>query len=148
VPDAVIELTPGDVRDVLARLSRAPEGAPLAALCLGTPHFSLEEWRRFAPLLRAAAPARGLPIYVNTGRATLDAARAEGLLDGLEAHGLVPVADTCTYVTAILREIDGVVMTNSGKWAQYAPGNIGVEVAFGEIEDCVASAVAGRVVRA
>ncbi len=38
-------------------------------------------------------------------------------------------------------------MTNSGKWAHYAPGNIGVAVAFGSLEDCVASAVAGRVVR-
>ena len=27
-------------------------------------------------------------------------------------------------------------MTNSGKWAHYAPGNLGVQVAFGEVEDC------------
>ena len=38
-------------------------------------------------------------------------------------------------------------MTNSGKWAHYAPGNLGVQVAFGELEDCIASAAAGRVVR-
>jgi predicted aconitase len=47
----------------------------------------------------------------------------------------------------MLRRLDGVVMTNSGKWAHYAPGNIGVEVAFGSLEDCVASAAEGRVVR-
>ena len=38
-------------------------------------------------------------------------------------------------------------MTNSGKWAYYGPGNLGVQVAFGEIEDCVASAAVGCVVR-
>ena len=38
-------------------------------------------------------------------------------------------------------------MTNSGKWAYYAPGNIGVEVAFGTLAECIASARAGRVVR-
>jgi hypothetical protein len=38
-------------------------------------------------------------------------------------------------------------MTDSGKWAYYAPGNLGVEVVFGSVEDCVASAVAGEVVR-
>ena len=38
-------------------------------------------------------------------------------------------------------------MTNSGKWAHYAPGNIGVRVAFGELGDCIASAAAGHVVR-
>jgi predicted aconitase len=68
-------------------------------------------------------------------------------LRGAEAFGLVPVADTCTYITAILKRLDGAVMTNSGKWAHYAPGNIGVEVAFGDIEECIAAAAAGRVVR-
>lgn len=57
------------------------------------------------------------------------------------------VTDTCTYLTPILERLDGVVMTNSGKWAHYAPGNLGVQVAFGELEDCIASAAAGRVVR-
>jgi predicted aconitase len=35
-------------------------------------------------------------------------------------------------------------MTNSAKWAFYAPGNLGVEVAFGGLEACVASAAAGN----
>lgn len=71
----------------------------------------------------------------------------EGALDGMEAFGLIAVADTCTYVTAILDRLDGVVMTNSGKWAHYAPGNIGVTVAFAEMRDCIRSAAVGHVVR-
>ena len=47
------------------------------------------------------------------------------------------VVDTCTYVTSVLRELAGVVMTNSGKWAYYAPGNLGVEVVFGSLRECV-----------
>ncbi len=61
--------------------------------------------------------------------------------------GVTLVVDTCTYVTAIMRDLDGAVMTNSGKWAYYAPGNLGVAVAFGSLADCVASSRAGRVVR-
>ena len=38
------------------------------------------------------------------------------------------VLDTCTYVTSILRPGTRTVMTNSGKWAHYAPGNMGVDV--------------------
>jgi predicted aconitase len=38
-------------------------------------------------------------------------------------------------------------MTNSAKWAWYAPGNLGVQVAFGSLRECVDSAVEGRVVR-
>jgi predicted aconitase len=38
-------------------------------------------------------------------------------------------------------------MTDSGKWAYYAPGNIGAQVVFGSSLECITSAVAGRVVR-
>ena len=38
-------------------------------------------------------------------------------------------------------------MTDSAKWAYYAPGNIGASVIFGSTEECIESAVAGRVSR-
>jgi predicted aconitase len=146
-PEQVIEITPADVRHTLQHLSTAPDGAEISAVCLGTPHFSRLEWDRLLPLLREIKPARGIPIYVNTGRSTLKELEREGLADGLSQFDVIPVVDTCTYLTPILRRLDGVVMTNSGKWAHYAPGNIGVTVAFGEMDDCIRSAAAGRVVR-
>jgi predicted aconitase len=146
-PEETIRISRADIDHALARLSSVPDGAPLAAVSLGTPHFSHDEWMRLLPLLRKVAPGRGIPIYVNTGRATLTRLHDEGALDGMEAFGLIPVADTCTYVTAIIKRLDGVVMTNSGKWAHYAPGNIGVSVAFAEMADCIRSAAAGHVVR-
>ena len=69
------------------------------------------------------------------------------MLDLVQRFSVRPVVDTCTYLTPILDPTAGAVMTNSGKWAHYAPGNLGFDVAFGELEDCVASASAGRVVR-
>jgi len=146
-PEQTIDLTPADLAAALRHLSSVPDGAPISAVCLGTPHFSRAEWDRLLPMLRRIAPRRGVPIYVNTGRATLAGLEKEGLLGGMEEFALIPVADTCTYITAILERLDGAVMTNSGKWAHYAPGNIGVAAAFGEMEDCLASAAAGRVVR-
>jgi hypothetical protein len=41
--------------------------------------------------------------------------------------------------------VEGTVMTNSAKWAYYAPGNLGVKVALGSLRECVASAIAGKV---
>jgi len=41
----------------------------------------------------------------------------------------------------------GAVMTNSAKWAWYAPNNLGYQVAFGSLEECVESAVRGEVWR-
>ena len=70
-------------------------------------------------------------------------------LDGrrkrLESLGVVVVADTCVVVTPILPSLaNGVLMTNSGKFAHYAPGNTGYGVIYGSLADCVESAVLGR----
>ncbi|MGZ5291280.1 MAG: aconitase X, partial [Actinomycetota bacterium] len=61
--------------------------------------------------------------------------------------GVRIVTDTCTYLTPLLGDIDGPVMTDSGKWAWYAPTNLGVDVVFGGLEECVRSALEGRLVR-
>ncbi|MEZ5801728.1 MAG: aconitase X [Nitratireductor sp.] len=44
-----------------------------------------------------------------------------GWKERLEAAGITLVIDTCTYVTAIVRDLSGAVMTNSGKWAFTLP---------------------------
>jgi predicted aconitase len=96
-------------------------------------------------LLDGARVAEGVEFYVSTGRSVHGEAESRGWIDLLERAGISIVTDTCTYVTPILRAQDGVVMTNSGKWAYYAPGNLGVQVVFGSLAECVQSAVEGRV---
>jgi hypothetical protein len=63
----------------------------------------------------------------------------------LEASGVVIVADTCVVVTPILPEKPGaILMTNSGKFAHYAPANTGYSVLYASLADCIESAVAGK----
>jgi predicted aconitase len=114
---------------------------------VGTPHFSVEEFGELVALLAGRRVHPSVEFYANTGRHTLASLEARGWLAALEAAGVRLVVDTCTYVTPILRDTAGVVMTCSAKWAWYAPGNVGVQVAFGSLRECVESAVAGRVVR-
>ena len=140
-------LTPDDFRSAWRELSTAGDGADLAAVSLGTPHLSLAEFEQLAPRVERIGPSR-VPLYVSTGRAVLAQAEARGLADAVRSAGARLVVDTCTYITPILEVPRGsVVMTNSAKWAWYAPANLGVDVAFGTMDDCVASAAAGRVVR-
>ena len=101
-PEETIDIAPTDIANALRSLSTAPDGAPITAICLGTPHFSRDEWNRLVPMLRQIAPGRGVPIYVNTGRATLMSLEKDGLLRGMDDFNLVAVRDTCTYITAIL----------------------------------------------
>ncbi len=145
-PARILRHSDADLREILARLSTVPDGTPLSAVSLGTPHFSVAEFAGLVPLLDGGRFA--IDVYVNTSRATLRVLEERGWRERLEAAGVTLVIDTCTYVTAVMRDLSGAVMTNSGKWAHYAPGNLGIEVAFGSLADCVASARAGRVVRA
>ena len=112
---------------------------------LGTPHFSLREFARLMPLLDGPRPV--VDIWINCSRATLEELSARGWEERLVAAGVTLVVDTCVYVTTLMRIGTGAVMTNSGKCAYYAPGNLGVEVAYGSLAECVASARAGKVVR-
>jgi hypothetical protein len=65
----------------------------------------------------------------------------------LERAGVRIVTDTCTYLSPLLGSAKGPVMTDSAKWAWYGPMNLGVQVAFGSLEECVRSALDGRIVR-
>ncbi len=120
-------------------------GWELGAVSVGTPHASLREIEELSALVEGQAR---VPFYLSTGRDVLFEAENRGLIVPLLDFGVTVVTDTCTYITPIIGEVSGVVMTNSAKWAYYAPGNIGVGVALGSLEDCVRSAASGRVMTA
>jgi predicted aconitase len=86
-------------------------------------------------------------FYVNSGRDVVHEIALRGWERRLTDAGVQIVTDTCTYITPVMAETYGVAMTDSGKWAYYAPGNLGLEVVFGSVEDCVESAIAGEVRR-
>jgi predicted aconitase len=136
-------VTRADLRAARDELSRVPVGAEIGAVSVGTPHASEEQLRRLTALVLESRPR--VPFYVNTGRAHLTGIGA--LADDLADAGVTIVTDTCTYITPILHEVRGPVMTDSGKWAWYAPSNLGFEVALGSLEDCVRSAAAGVLTR-
>ncbi|ARP82028.1 aconitase subunit 1 [Bordetella genomosp. 8] len=176
---ATIGVTRADLRAVRQTLNQAAPGAPLAAVSVGTPHFSLAECAALERLLCQPAPGPGptgvehagngptgmehaghgptaskqtgdgprcaIDFYVNTSRYILWELETSGQAERLRAAGVQFVTDTCTYITPVMRQTTGLVMTNSGKWAHYAPANIGVQVAYGSLRECVRSALAGKV---
>jgi len=147
-PERELTVGPAQLREAWLQLSTAGEGRRLSAVSVGTPHLSLAEFERLTPLLEETTIAPDVMLYVSTGRHIAAELEARGALAPYLRPGVQLVVDTCTYVTPILRVTPGsVVMTNSAKWAWYAPSNLGVEVAFGTLQDCLASAAAGRVVR-
>ena len=132
-----------DLRDARDELTTASDPR-VGGVCLGTPHASESELRSMIGYLRETGRPP-VPCYVNTSRATLEALGGE--VEELTNAGVTVVTDTCTYVTPILAAIEGAIMTDSAKWAWYAPSNLGVDVVFGTTEECLRSAATGRVWR-
>ena len=143
-PDEVIALQPDDLRAARDSLSTAVTGR-IDAVAVGSPHFSMDEFAQLEALLPAQPFA--VPFYVCTGRSEYGQLDVAGRLARFIGAGVEIVVDTCVVVTPILPPKGGVLMTNSGKFAHYTPSNTGYGVVYGSLEDCVRSAIQGRVQR-
>jgi predicted aconitase len=137
--ERTVSVDPSRLRQAIHELGSSAES--LGGVSIGTPHASLRELETLAGLCRGRRTR--VPFFVNTGRDVL--AAAGSTTAAIEEFGATFVTDTCNYLTPMTDRQGGAVMTNSGKWAYYAPANIGVDVVMGSLVDCVESAVAGTV---
>jgi predicted aconitase len=150
MPRQTLTVTAADLRRARQSLTTAPEGTAggrLDMVVLGSPHFSLGEFRQLAPLLLGRRRHPDVQFLVTTSRAVALLARQGGWLGALEEFGGRVTVDTCILASPMLPPEVTWLMTNSAKYAYYAPGILAAQVAFGSLADCVDSAVAGRVVR-
>ncbi|GLY87022.1 aconitase X catalytic domain-containing protein [Actinoallomurus iriomotensis] len=141
------EVTAADLLAARDELTTAPDGR-LDAISVGTPHFSVAEFRALAGLVADGPPFdEDIEFWISTSRAVLAEAERNGDAAACRRAGARILVDTCTYIAPVLRTSARVVMTNSAKWAWYAPTNLGIDVVFASLPECVLSARAGRVVR-
>ena len=145
-PDRSVHVTPADIARARDSLTTARPGR-LSMVAVGTPHFSFTEFEALVPLVAGRQVHNDVAFYVSTSRHVLNLVQAQGWAEPLAAAGVHVVVDTCTYFHPAVRRCRGRVMTNSAKWAYYAPGMLSVEVAFGSLSECVESAVRGEVWR-
>jgi len=134
------------LRATRRELTTAP-GARLDMVVLGSPHFSIAEFRQLAPLVEGKHRHPDVQFLVTTSRIMRDLAQQSGVLAPIEAFGARLTVDTCVLATPMLPKTIQVLMTNSGKYAHYAPGLLSTKMVFGSLQDCVDSATEGRVVR-
>lgn len=145
-PDEGIDVTLADLRAVRNELTTAV-GERLDLVVLGSPHFSAAEFRQLAPMVANRRRHDGVRFLVTSSRLMTALADEAGTLGPLREFGGTVTVDTCVLATPMLPPEIKVLMTNSAKYAYYAPGLLDTQVVFGTLQDCVDSAAAGRVVR-
>jgi predicted aconitase len=140
-----IEVGMADLRCARDELGRNSD-SPLAGIALGTPHFSITEFERLVTLLGDRVLCPRLTCYLTTSRHVFALAEDRGWIEPLRRAGFRIVTDTCTYFSPAVNGLNGKIMTNSAKWAYYAPGMLPVEAVIGSLSECVESAIEGKVV--
>ena len=145
-PAESFDITMADLRQARHDLTTAT-GKRLDMVVLGSPHFSLAEFAKLAPLVSEKKVHPDVRLLVTSSRAMTHLASQRGYLQALESFGGKVTVDTCILATPMLPPEIKTLMTNSAKYAYYAPGLLGTEVTFGSLADCVTSAVEGRVIR-
>ena len=141
-----IEITFDDLKNARRELTTAT-GAAVDMIVLGSPHFSLAEFKQLAPLVADQKRQPDVAFLITSSRAMAALADRAGYLEPLRQFGAKLTVDTCILATPMLPERIKILMTNSAKYAYYSPGMLKTQVVFGSLADCVQSAVEGRVVR-
>ncbi len=145
-PREVMDVTMDLLRNARAELTHT-DSDELDMVVLGSPHFSLAEFKTLAPLIAGKQKHPRVKFLVTSSRAMTQLAKQAGYLDSLRSFGAQLSVDTCILTTPMLPPEIKRLMTNSAKFAYYTPGLLGRRIAFGSLKDCVDSAVEGKIIR-
>jgi len=145
-PPAATAIGIADLRDARRELTTA-DGRDLDMVILGSPHFSVAEFRQLAPLVAGRRAHPRVKFLITSGRLMKELAEEAGVLAPIVEFGAQITLDTCILASPMLPAEIKTLMTNSAKYAYYAPSLLNTRVTFGSLADCVRSAIEGRVVR-
>ncbi len=139
-------ITFNDLVNARRELSTYNDGI-IQMVVLGSPHFSLAEFNQLVPLLKGKHAHPDVKFLVTTNRLMAGLAQQAGFLDIVRDFGGQITMDTCILATPMLPADIKLLMTNSAKYAYYAPGLLDAQITFGSLEDCINSAENGKVIR-
>ena len=142
----ILDITVADLRAARRELTTA-DGRELDMVILGSPHFSLAEFGLLAPLVEGRHTHPRVKFLITSSRLMRERAQETGVLEPILSFGAQITLDTCILASPMLPPEIKTLMTNSAKYAYYAPSLLNTRVTFGSLADCVHSAIEGRVVR-
>jgi cis-L-3-hydroxyproline dehydratase len=145
-PSRRLRITRTELQRGWKELNTATERT-IGLVSFGSPHLSLNECRRLAMLMDNRTKAPDVVVIATCGRNVHDAAARAGYVAAIEAFGAKFITDTCWCMLGepVVPPNARTLMTNSAKYAHYAPALVGRGVQFGSMTACVEAAIAGEV---
>lgn len=128
-----------DILEIARGLTGKRKNVDLVAV--GCPHFSYQEVVMTLKLLKSRRIAGGVQFWIHTNQNTEFLLKKTGIWKEIEKTGARITTDTCILNWPLDNWGFKVLMTNSGKFAHYAPAQTGLEVIFGSLKTCVETAI-------
>ena len=100
-PETTLTVTMDDLRQARRELTHT-DSETLDMVVLGSPHFSLAEFKQLAPLVRGKQKHPGVRFLVTSSRAMTSLAKHAGHLEDLQAFGAQLTVDTCILTSPML----------------------------------------------
>lgn len=145
-PEVTVELTAADLAGAWRALDssgRADEADRIELVAVGNPHLSLSECATLAGLCDGTATLHpDVSMVATMGRAVYEEAEEAGHTAVLEKFGVQFVTDTCWCMLTepVVPVASKTLVTNSAKYAHYAPGLVNRRVRFNTLAACVEAA--------
>jgi hypothetical protein len=136
IPEEKITIGTNQLEQTRQKLSTLKGDCP-EVICLGCPHYSVQELTRLAQLLKGKKVKKDVRLVVLTSRAAKTLAVEMGAVKTIESSGGKVIADTCwNFVPFEGRTL----MTDSVKMAWVSMSKF-TEVGIGNMDRCVEAAV-------
>ena len=148
--EEAIEVSLSDLLESYRDLSSTETGEVLDCVIVGCPHYSYHEFAELADSIERSGSrcSPNVAFIIATGQQSYSLLlRQPELLSTISDFGAKITLDTCVFHCPIIAKGTRTIMTDSGKCAYYAPGELGVRMSFGTIAECVESAVKGKITR-
>jgi predicted aconitase len=145
-PENVYDITPKLIRKAEDRLWTMQSDA-VDLIVTGCPHYSPSEFITLAQLTKGKKIHSSVVFWVFTNRSVYAWIKDNGILADLTAAGIMVFTDGCPLQYPKETWHFTAAMTDSAKFANYCFSQSGFDAAYGSIEDCVETAVRGKICR-
>jgi predicted aconitase len=145
-PKNVYDITPELIKKAEDRLWTIKRDA-VDLVVAGCPHYSPVEFVKLARLTTGKKVHRSVVFWVFTNRSVYGWIKDNGILSDLTGAGIMVFTDGCPLQYPKGTWQFNGAMTDSAKFANYCFSQRGLDAAYGSLEDCVETAVRGKIKR-
>ncbi len=145
-PKDTVGITPEMLDSAESRLNQGNCAMP-DLITLGCPHYSVAEFETLATYLDARKIQEGIEFWVFTSRQTVASIKKKKLLQKIEKSGVKIFTDGCSLQYPKSNWDFKCAMSDSVKYTNYCYSQTGLNVIFARTQDCVETAVSGKLKR-